>query len=258
MSQRQVLHMEKMSSLGQLSATVAHELNNPLSGKLTYARLVRRDVEALSIDAEIREELARYLSLIEKECGRCGNIVRNLLIFARRTGAEMAPIDVNEIVQRSLMLLQHHLEISGVTLESEPLQGDPEIVADGGQIQQALIALFVNAIEAMTSDGEEGKLTVRLSGDATEIRIDISDTGVGIPPDVLPQIFEPFFSTKEKESGAGLGLAVVYGIVQRHGGEITVESNLDRGTTFHLRLPRKPKATRTEDLEYSNMQVPTA
>jgi len=258
MSQRQVLHMEKMASLGKLSATVAHELNNPLSGMLTYARLVRRDIEALSIDAEIREELARYLGLIEKECGRCGNIVRNLLIFARRTGVEMAPIDVNDIVQRSLMLLQHHLEISGVTLDSEPLQGNAEIVADGGQLQQALVALFVNAIEAMTSDGGDGKLTVRLRGDANEVQIDIADTGVGIPPDVLPQIFEPFFSTKEKESGVGLGLAVVYGIVQRHGGEITVESNLDQGTIFHLRLPRKPKGTPVEVLESVNIQVPNA
>jgi len=246
-AQRQVLHMEKMASLGKLSATVAHELNNPLSGILTYARLVRRELEGQPIDAELREELARYLSLVEKECSRCGGIVQNLLVFARRTGAEMAPIDLNEVVERSLMLVRHHLEISGVKLRSELLSDNSQIVADAGQLQQALVALLVNAVEAMTGlEGGEGELTVRLRGDADEVQIDVGDTGVGIPPDVLPQIFEPFFSTKEKEKGVGLGLAVVYGIVRRHGGQIEVEPHLGRGTVFHLRLPRhapgKPEA----------------
>ena len=133
-AQRQVLHMEKMASLGKLSATVAHELNNPLSGMLTYARLVRRELAEQPIEAEIRDELTRYLSLVEKECSRCGGIVQNLLLFARRTGAAMAPVDLNEVVERSLMLVRHHLEISGVKLHSELLAGDSRIVADAGQI----------------------------------------------------------------------------------------------------------------------------
>jgi len=238
-AQRQVLHMEKMASLGKLSATVAHELNNPISGVLTYARLVRREIEEQPIDAAIRDELTRYLTLVEKECSRCGTIVQNLLVFARRTGAEMAPIDLNEVVERSLMLVRHHLEISGVKLHSELLSGNSQIVADAGQLQQALVALLVNAVEAMKGlEGGEGELTVRLRGQAGEVQIDVGDTGVGIPPDVLPQIFEPFFSTKEKEKGVGLGLAVVYGIVRRHGGQIEVESKVGQGTVFHLRLPR--------------------
>ena len=246
-AQRQVLHMEKMASLGKLSATVAHELNNPLSGVLTYARLVERELEKQPIEAELRTELLRYLGVIDKECSRCGDIVRNLLLFARRTGAEMAPVDLNELVDRSLMLVRHHLEMSDVRLVTEPLAGDSQIVADAGQLQQALVALFVNAVEAMGGPGqEEGELTVRLSGDAEEVRIDVGDTGVGIPPGVLPQIFEPFFSTKEKESGVGLGLAVVYGIVHRHGGTIEAESEPGRGTLFHLRLPRRPKKPREE------------
>ncbi len=258
MSQRQVLHMEKMSSLGKLSATVAHELNNPLSGILTYARLVRREIEEQPIEADVQEELVRYLSLMEKECTRCGNIVKNLLLFTRGNGAELAPCDINEIVDRSLMLLRHHLEITGVTLDSEPLEGDPEIVADAGQLQQALVALLVNAVEAMSEAGGDGTLTVRLRGYITEVEIDIADTGVGIPPEVLPEIFEPFFTTKETENGAGLGLAVVYGIVQRHGGDITIESDVERGTVFHLRLPRKPEATATKSPSASEGQVPNA
>ena len=239
-AERQVLHMEKMASLGQLSATVAHEINNPISGMLTYARLVKRELEEQPMDAGVREELTRHLTLIEMECSRCGAIVQNLLLFSRRTGAAMAPVDLNEIVERSLMLVRHHLQLKGVKLNSELLSGNREIVADAGQLQQALVALLVNAVEAMSGLKEgEGELTVRLSGSDDEVRIDIGDTGVGIPTEVLPKIFEPFFSTKEAEKGVGLGLSVVYGIVRRHGGQIEVESKVGRGTAFHLRLPRQ-------------------
>ena len=118
-------------------------------------------------------------------------------------------------------------------------------MADAGQLQQALVALLVNAVEAMKGlEGGEGELTVRLRGSADEVQIDVGDTGVGIPPEVLPQIFEPFFSTKEAENGVGLGLAVVYGIVQRHGGQIEVESKVGQGTVFHLRLPRHARVQR--------------
>jgi len=242
-AQHQVLHMEKMASLGKLSATVAHELNNPLSGMLTYARLVRRELDRQPLDEEVREELQRYLGLMDKECSRCGAIVHNMLTFARRTGAEMARIDLNEVVERSLMLVRHHLEIRNMQLQYELLDGVGEIVADAGQLQQALVALFVNAVEAMSLEEDgQGELSVQLAGDGEFVQIAVRDTGVGIEPDVLPHIFEPFFSTKgEEESGVGLGLAVVYGIVNRHGGTIEVESDPGRGTTFHLRLPRQPK-----------------
>jgi signal transduction histidine kinase len=139
----------------------------------------------------------------------------------------MAPVDLNEVVERSLMLVRHHLEISQVKLHCD---------------QQALVALLVNAVEAMKGlEGQDADLNVRLRGDNDEVQIDIGDAGVGIPPDVLPQIFDPFFSTKEQENGVGLGLAVVYGIVRRHGGQISVESKVGQGTVFHLRLPRQPK-----------------
>jgi two-component system NtrC family sensor kinase len=240
-AQRQVLHMEKMSSLGKLSATVAHELNNPINGMLNYTRLVRRVLADQPLDDGVRRELDGYLSVLQHECTRCGSIEQNLLVFARRSGAEMRPTDVNEIIDRSLMLMRHHLEMASIRLQREPFDGDPRLMADPGQLEQALVALLVNAVEAIRETGDrDGELSVRVDADADWIRIHITDSGGGIAPEVLPRIFEPFFSTKDKESGVGLGLAVVYGIVQRHGGDIDVSTALGRGTTFHLRLPRQP------------------
>ncbi|HEX6558185.1 MAG TPA: ATP-binding protein [Longimicrobiales bacterium] len=236
-AQRQVLHMEKMASLGKLSATVAHELNNPIAGMLTYARLVERELVEQPLQPEILEELVRYLQLVQRECTRCGEIVQNLLVFARRSSTEVASVDVNEVVERSVMLMRHHLEIKGIRLETAYLDGDSEIVADAGQLQQALVALLVNAVEAMK---EGGALSVRLSATEQDVQIDVADTGCGMSPEILSQIFEPFFSTKQSDiGGVGLGLAVVYGIVHRHGGAIDVESEPGVGTTFHLKLPRR-------------------
>lgn len=246
-AQRQVLHMEKMSSLGKLSATVAHELNNPISGMLNYTRLVQRVLAEQAFDDAVRKELDGYLSVLQHECVRCGSIVQNLLLFARRSGAEMIATDINEVVERSVMLVRHHLEMASVRLHRGRLAGDPQIIADPGQIQQALVALLVNAVEAIRETGDrDGEISVNLDGDVNQVRIHIIDSGGGIPPEVLPRIFEPFFSTKDKESGVGLGLAVVYGIVQRHGGDIDVDSAPGRGTTFHLRLPRRPSPPTTE------------
>jgi two-component system NtrC family sensor kinase len=153
----------------------------------------------------------------------------------------MAAVDVNDVVRRSLMLVEHHLHMSGLKLKAEFLEGDSRITADGGQLQQALVALLVNAVEAMTGLEEgRGELTVRIRGTAEAIEIDVGDNGAGIPAEVLPKIFEPFFSTKEATNGVGLGLSVVYGIVQRHGGRIDVDSKVGSGTTFHLTLPRRP------------------
>ncbi len=242
-AQRQVLHMEKMASLGKLSATVAHELNNPLGGMLTYARLVKRELESPPLDDETRAEVCRYLDLIDRECARCGTIVHNLLTFARHTGTEMQPAEVAEIVARSVALVRHHVEMWGVELVLEGPAGGGTIVADAGQIQQALVALLVNAVEAMRDTPQpERRLTVRVSGDEEHVEIAIADRGIGIAPEVLQRIFEPFFSTKGGD-GVGLGLAVVYGIVNRHDGSIAVESEPGRGTTFRLRLPRRPQAT---------------
>jgi two-component system NtrC family sensor kinase len=239
-AQRQVLEMERMASLGKLSATVAHELNNPLNGVLTYARLVQRELEGQNLDDEARSRLTRYLELVRGESRRCGDIVQNLLLFARRGSAELAEVDVNEVVDRGLMLVRHHLEMNNIALVHRRLSGDPRIFADANRIQQALVALLVNAVEAMTAEGSTGgELSVRLDGDAKDVFIEIADSGVGIAPDVLPHIFEPFFSTKHDQSGVGLGLAVVYGIVERHGGKVEVQSEQGHGTLIRLCLPRR-------------------
>lgn len=247
-AQRQVLQMEKMACLGKLSATVAHELNNPIAGILTYAKLVDRELQRLAVDPTVKDELSEYLRLMAHECSRCGDIVKNLLLFARQRGStEMETVDIGKLLDRSLMLVRHHLQISDIELNRQELEDDPMIEADAGQLEQALVALCVNAVEAMSGPSHDGgELTVRVDGNEKSLHIDIGDTGVGIHPDVLPRIFEPFFSTKHEESGVGLGLAVVYGIVQRHGGSIEVDSEPGRGTSFHVTLPRHQDHSATD------------
>jgi len=236
-TQRQIGHMEKMASLGKLAATVAHELNNPLAGILNYAKLMGRTLGESMDPGPERGELTRSLELIQKETSRCGSIVRNLLLFARSHKTDFASHTVWPILERSLLLVRHHLEISNVVLETQREQGDDRIVCDADQIQQALVALFVNAVEAMPRGGT---LRVGLAPGERTLAVTITDTGVGIPPESMANIFEPFFTTKDAGSGVGLGLAVVYGIVQRHGGHIEVRSEPGQGTTFAITLPRHP------------------
>ena len=237
--QEHIIHMEKMTSLGKLSATVAHEINNPLAGILTYAKLVQRSLPPDFESAEDREEVERYVRAIQKEAARCGDIVRNLLLFARQSGAELSEVHVNEVLERSLLLVRHHLEISGIELRTEEIEGDDVMIGDADQLQQALVALLINGVEAMEGcDPARLSLWARATDD--EVWFDVGDTGHGIPDEALSRIYEPFFSTKDEGSGVGLGLSVVYGIVQRHGGRIEVTTVPEEGTTFHLRLPRRP------------------
>ena len=237
-AQQQIVQMEKLSSLGKMAATVAHELNNPLSGILTYAKLTSRELIEVNADQEF-DELLGYLTLIQKESSRCGDVVRNLLLFSRSSGYDLAEHSTKTIIERALMLVQHHLKMTEIRLVTDLGDEDDTLTCDENQIEQALVALFVNAVEAMP-DG--GTLTVSCKSMAEEVCIEIADTGYGIPDEVQPQIFEPFFSTKEALDGVGLGLAVVYGIVQRHEGTIEVDSSGDGGTMFRLRLPRRPEA----------------
>jgi two-component system NtrC family sensor kinase len=236
--QRQVLLMEKMASLGKLAATVAHELNNPLGGILNYAKLVERVVRDETLDEAGKREIQHYLTAIQQESRRSGDIVRNLLLFARPSQASFAPVHLSQIIERSLLLVQHRMAMASITCAYQPATADDMLTCDPDQIQQVLVALLVNAIEAM-EDGGDLHVTVTPAGDTLELVI--SDTGIGIPEDAIGRIFEPFFSTKDKESGVGLGLAVVYGIVTGHRGTIDVASNPGKGTTFTIRLPRSPK-----------------
>jgi two-component system NtrC family sensor kinase len=234
-----MVQVEKAASLGHMALTVAHELNNPLSGILTNAKLTARRIGQQLPESEDRSRLLHSLELIGSEAMRCGNIVRDLLTYARRGSTAFRPSNLHQAVSRAMELVAHHTEMRGVATETDFTLSDDLVMCDPDQIVQALVALLINAVESM---GEGGRLTVRTGSDVLapdHILLSVSDTGVGIPADVVPHIFDPFFSTKGETKGVGLGLAVVYGIVKRHHGRIDVDSQPGKGTTFTITLPRQ-------------------
>jgi len=237
-----ILHVEKMASLGKLAATVAHELNNPLEAILTYARLIGRRLRRGDSPPADTKATLEDVDLIARESTRCGTIVRNLLLFSKKEVNEFGLMNLKRIVVRAGEIVRHHCEISSVQLRISIADDDATIMCDEGQIQQALVALFVNAVEAMPGGGT---ITVSVTGapggDEDELTIVVEDTGVGIPAEDLPHVFEPFFTTKKDGRGVGLGLSVVYGIVERHGGRITVSSETGKGTRFEITLRAVPR-----------------
>ncbi len=237
-TQKQMLHVEKMASLGKLSATVAHEINNPLAGILNYTKLIAKQVKKSDLSPDKAEPILEELSIVESEIKRLGNIVKNLLTFARGGGEELTENDINSIVEKSLVLVQHHFTVNNIRLETRYCPKACVVKCHPDQLKQALIALFVNAVEAMASV-ENRTLRVEVWRLETKkaVQVRISDTGVGISEEDLPHIFEPFYSTKNKTSGVGLGLSVVYGIIKNHGGTIRVKSEVKKGTTFIIELP---------------------
>jgi len=239
----QILQVEKMASLGKLAAVVAHEINNPLASVVTYAKLLVRRLKNQELTEECRENL-EYLESVASEATRCGEIVSQLLAFARRTGGEFSPTDINEVVEKALFLVRHKMELSNVTAETS-LQPDlPPVVADASQIQQALMALLINACQAMEGSGGKVDLATRAVEGGAEI--EVADTGPGMPPEVARRAFEPFFTTKE-QGGVGLGLSVVYGIVERHRGNIDLDTALGRGCRFTLFFPENPHHLQSEE-----------
>ena len=232
-AQDQLIRSEKLSSLGKLSASIAHEINNPLAGILTFAKLLVRTLDAGTPDDATRKTLVKNLHLVEREAERCTAIVRNLLDFARERPLAVAEIDPSGVVEEALQLLANQLGIQNVRVErnSQPL---PRVDGDFGQLRQAIVNVIMNACEAMALGG---KLTIDTSvvKDGHEVEIAISDSGPGITPEVMAHVFDPFFTTKEK--GTGLGLSVVYGIIERHGGHIDLTSEPGKGTRVAIRLP---------------------
>jgi two-component system NtrC family sensor kinase len=232
-AQAQLVQSEKMASLGKLSASIAHEINNPLSGILTYAKLLTRQLKNGPPDQETQAQVLRSLALVERETGRCTTIVRNLLGFARQREPSFREVDVNAVIHEALSLLSNRMIIQGITVE-EHLGDLPRVRADFGQLRQAFVNIALNACEAM---GKGGALTVtsRFLPEAEMAEAEFADTGVGISQEDLSKIIDPFFTTKEK--GTGLGLSVVYGIIDRHGGKIEIKSEVGGGTSVIVRLP---------------------
>jgi two-component system NtrC family sensor kinase len=253
-----------MASLGKLAAVVAHEINNPLAGISTYAKLLHRrmtegpvsdgageDTDRDGGDGDTpsrdgagdaakgdggRQDTARILSLIDTEARRCGDIVRNLLLFSRSSSADFAPCEIPPLIQRCIMLVRHQAELGEIRLDVHTAADLPEVDCDAAQIQQMILALLMNAIEASEAGGTVS-VSAAIDGDEGCLILTVRDTGNGIPPEHLSRIFEPFFTTKEEGAGVGLGLAVVYGIVHRHHGHCAVDSSPGEGTTFNIRLP---------------------
>ena len=235
-----LMQSEKMASLGKLAAVVAHEVNNPLAGILTYSKLVSRLVDKGLENEERRREAKQDLREIEGESRRCGTIVKNLLTFARQAPLNPQENKLGDVVERCLLLVGHQCELQQVDVESHLDPKMPPIYCDAGQIQQVLLALMMNAVEAMPRGGRL-KVETSYHVEHREAWITIRDEGMGIPEDVLPHIFEPFFTTKAEGKGVGLGLAIAFGIVQQHGGNIKVASTPQKGTTFTVILPEEPK-----------------
>ena len=228
--QDHLIQSEKMASMGQLAASIAHEVNNPLSGVLIYNQLIAKKITRGDFD---REAILDYLSKMEHELSRSTKLVRSLLDFAVQTEPKIKEVNVNEVLNRALELGIHAGSKENTRVEKD-LQSLPTFMEDPDQLEQVFMNLIMNALQAMPTGG---KLTLRTFMENRELKIAVQDTGCGIPPENLSKIFTPFFSTKKEVKGVGLGLSVAYGIIQGLKGRIEVESKVGEGTTFTVCLP---------------------
>ncbi len=226
---------EKLAAVGRLAAGVVHEINNPLATISACAESLESRVEEGSFGASPEvEDLHEYLVLIRSEAFRCKAITNGLLDFSRVRTSNRQMIDVGDLLKSSANLVAHQKRGNDIKIKFDLKDDLPQINADGGQIQQAIIALATNAVDAMPNGGT---LIFRTFSANNRVTIEIQDSGIGIAPENLSKVFEPFFTTKEVGKGTGLGLAVCYGIVTEHGGRLAVRSNVGVGTTFTIYLP---------------------
>jgi PAS domain S-box-containing protein len=235
-----LLHQDKMSSLGKLSASVVHEINNPIAGILNLTMLMQRIAEEEALGQNQIDQFKQYLRLMETETRRTSRIVSNLLAFARQSKMEPKRVSLNRLIEQTLFLNSNLLKIDGVKVVNQLDPDLPDLLGSEDQLQQVFMNLVSNATEAMEATGG-GVLTIESRHILSEnsLLINFKDTGPGIPEENISKLFEPFFTTKKKGKGVGLGLSVAYGIIQEHGGSIYVKSEAGRGTTFQVKLPLK-------------------
>ncbi|KPK00723.1 MAG: hypothetical protein AMJ60_00275 [Desulfobacterales bacterium SG8_35] len=246
-AQENAIQAEKMASMGRLAAIVAHEINNPLAGIRTYAKLMlKRSGELFPGDAA---KYIQYIETIESESARCGEIVRGLLQFARPTKPKISQHDINTLVQETLRLVQHQVDLLNIEVKLDLASESPEVSCDDQKIKQALVALLLNACDAVQSDTGFIAISTYIMAKKKKVGIAITDNGIGMDEETRSHMFEPFFTTKtvspEKEASlnSGLGVSVVYEIVKSHNGAIEVESELGKGTTITICLPQEPGAS---------------
>jgi len=232
----EVLHVETMASVGKMAAVVAHEINNPLSGILTYSKLLKKWVDNGQVSTEKKQDAEQCLDLISSESRRCGELVKNLLSFSRQSPMNVQSTDINRLVDQVTLLVAPNLKHAGIELHASLAEELPRLHCDPSQIEQVLLAVIVNATDAMPKGGNLW-IDSHLSGEGDKVVLTVRDDGSGIPPEVLPKVFEPFVTTKENGHGTGLGLAVSRGIIQRHSGQIKIESEVGKGTTVTITLP---------------------
>jgi two-component system NtrC family sensor kinase len=234
-AQNELIHIERIASLGKLSSSVAHEINNPLSGILIYTKLIYKQLSNPELYASKRESILKHLKLIENETKRCGDIVKGLLDFSRKEQEDFEAKHLHVILQETYDLMTHPIRIANISFYTDFSAESDLVSCSPNQIKQACIAILVNASEAVLENGEIVISTKNTEADS--VKIEISDNGIGIPEDDIPHIFEPFFSTKHDASGIGLGLAIVHGIVKSHNGKIEAKSEVGKGTVISITLP---------------------
>ncbi len=240
-AREEMSRVERMASIGKLAAVVAHEINNPLAGILTYAKLLKKRA---SKEPSVNTENVEMLDLIESESRRCGEIVRNLMNFGRPSSLNYEPADLNSVVDRCVRLVQHQLDLKNIELQINLAKDLASVRCDPGQIEQVLLALVMNAIDALPNGGTL-TLATHKAPTGTDVQVQVQDDGVGMPREVLKNMFEPFFTTKERGRGLGLGLAISRQIVERHQGRIEVKSEPGRGTLFTITLPMQVRVAQT-------------
>jgi two-component system, NtrC family, sensor kinase len=233
-----LLHQDKMASLGKLSASVVHEINNPIAGILNLAKLMKRIIHEEAPGMDNRDQFSRYLDLIDAETERISRIVSNLLAFSRQSRMELKKVNINQLIEKTLFLNSNLLKLNQVKVVKTLNQDLPDLIASEDQLQQVFMNFVSNGIEAIEMKGG-GSLLIETSYSQKENMVIISfrDSGIGIPMENRSKLFEPFFTTKKNGKGVGLGLSVAYGIIQEHGGSIHLDSRNETDTAFAIKLP---------------------